>query len=671
MTTSLKRLDVSARLLAAIGLAALTTTQEINGLWLATAWSLFMAGLFTDRLPGLQRAIRRAETSAAIALVVATLIDFFVVKNTIFVVVAHFLMLFQMFKVIGPRERKDGVQMGLIGFFQLLAACTLSADIWQAALLVLLMPVGTAYLYWNYAARIAEESGASAAWPDQSLRRMHRTIQAIALPLNVLMTVAVFVFFPRLTFNLRVPGFGAGRSGYTDQLNLAQNGTVGQDAAVAAWMGFSDDAQRNRWSGYLRGDVLDTFDGQEWSTSRTLGSRLLTPDLNKVFHLRPLRGSTPFMHVQLTVLNTAKHTLFTPGTPLEITAPFARMDMNDAGALHWNAALQRPMEATILAIGGERQEESGLRTEDTRYLQLPDQGLDRTRALASDLAAGKTPAQIADALTAYLRTHYRYSLDLGETIPANPVDAFLFERRQGFCIHFASALAIMLRLNGIPSRVVAGYYQGEWNPLAHQILFREKNAHAWVEAYVDGHWQTYDPSPRAEFDAASLRGARIWWLRARETWDYLDYQWNRLIIEYDVYAQLRALARLHPTNDRGNRRWDGSWNRWNPRLRGNAAQESADSADVAIGKRVKLLAIGGGLFLLILLIGRTRQHRTRSDIPAFYVRFLRRMNRAGVAKQRSETAAEFAQRAVRQLPKHASLIEQTTTAYYQVRFRKK
>src|SRR5262249_33974966 len=131
-----------------------------------------------------------------------------------------------------------------------------------------------------------------------------------------------------------------------------------------------------------------------------------------------------------------------------------------------------------------------------RALDLPILPLARIKTFTQQIAGKGSPLVRAKKIEHYLRSHYGYSTDFGNRIVENPVEYFLFDRREGTCGHFASAMALMLRLQGIPSRVVAGYYKGEWNEPAQCVVIRERDAHAWVEAYIPGSgWVSFDPTP--------------------------------------------------------------------------------------------------------------------------------------------------------------------------------
>lgn len=135
-----------------------------------------------------------------------------------------------------------------------------------------------------------------------------------------------------------------------------------------------------------------------------------------------------------------------------------------------------------------------------RYLQLPASVTDRTRDLASQVAReadATTPFDQAMALQVHLRATYPYLLDS----PPPPedrdfVDDFLFVTRTGRCEHYATAMVVMLRTLGIPSRLVSGYSPGDVDPSYGGFLYLGTQAHTWIEAYFPGYgWIPFEPTP--------------------------------------------------------------------------------------------------------------------------------------------------------------------------------
>ena len=131
------------------------------------------------------------------------------------------------------------------------------------------------------------------------------------------------------------------------------------------------------------------------------------------------------------------------------------------------------------------------------YLNLPTALDPRIQKLAAQITSSSSNSyDKAAAVERYLNTRYGYTLQLLRTPVADPLANFLFERKQGHCEYFASAMAVMLRTLKIPVRVVNGFRSDEFNDVTGTYIIRAKNAHSWVEAYFpDYGWVTFDPTP--------------------------------------------------------------------------------------------------------------------------------------------------------------------------------
>ncbi len=104
---------------------------------------------------------------------------------------------------------------------------------------------------------------------------------------------------------------------------------------------------------------------------------------------------------------------------------------------------------------------------------------------------------------AFLQSECHYSLKPGRFRTQQPVAEFLFEKKKGYCEYFASATAVLLRLQGIPARYVRGFTVREANRIGGHYVVREADAHAWVEAFVPGRgWVEADATPAGEYEAA-------------------------------------------------------------------------------------------------------------------------------------------------------------------------
>ena len=120
----------------------------------------------------------------------------------------------------------------------------------------------------------------------------------------------------------------------------------------------------------------------------------------------------------------------------------------------------------------------------------------RTRAGAARCARARgSDAEYARAVLDWFRDNgLEYTLEPGVT-SLDSVDTTLFDSKRGFCGHFASAYATMMRAAGVPARVVTGYLGGEWNPVGGYLIVRQSDAHAWTEVWLEGQgWTRIDPT---------------------------------------------------------------------------------------------------------------------------------------------------------------------------------
>jgi transglutaminase-like putative cysteine protease len=130
---------------------------------------------------------------------------------------------------------------------------------------------------------------------------------------------------------------------------------------------------------------------------------------------------------------------------------------------------------------------------------LDESGYGRVLALARRLSAGaRTPLEVVARVEAYLDDTDRFTYS--EDVPNRrlPIPAFLFADKAGYCQHFSGAMALLLRMAGIPARVAAGFAPGQFDAGKGQYVVRDLDAHSWVEVWFNGiGWVTFDPTPSA------------------------------------------------------------------------------------------------------------------------------------------------------------------------------
>ncbi len=294
-------------------------------------------------------------------------------------------------------------------------------------------------------------------------------ICAIALPSSSLF----FLILPRTNF----PFFnffnksGYGRSGFTDTVSLGEIADIQDDDAVIfrAEMGRIGDQDL-----FWRGIVLDEFDGASWRSS----------DEDQGILYRSLRG-TGREEIQQTIYLEpyGNKYLFALDKPVSVVLYQARR------VIHLERApkdhIYERVRYTALSIPQDVLPEAQI--DRARHLRLPPDYSPPIRELSEKVVAGlSSEEERVKALMKFTKFgEYQYSLK-GLPVSKTPLEDFLFKSKRGNCEYFASSLAVMLRMAGIPARLVGGYRGGYYNRTANYYMVLQKNAHVWVEAFVEG-----------------------------------------------------------------------------------------------------------------------------------------------------------------------------------------
>jgi transglutaminase-like putative cysteine protease len=370
-------------------------------------------------------------------------------------------------------------------------------------------------------------------------------------------------------------------------------------------------------------------------------------------------GQGKILHYRVLLEPLGTNVFFVAPKPRWVQGGYRMVTMDAGGALYdldrehpvgvyeGESDVSRPREGALLS-GWDGEVASNLVTDEKKLLQLPQ--LDpRIPQLAREITArSRIPYQQAADLENYLRTHYGYTLDLGRVVPKDPLASFLFERKQGHCEYFASAMAVMLRTLGIPARVVNGFRGGEFNDITSQYVVRMRNAHSWVEAYIPNYgWMSFDPTPGDSLGAHGRLSRIMLYLDAASSF------WREWVINYDVQHQ-RELGQAATNSSRQFFERTRNWgqDRYQAlldsarRLRYRMIASPKSWAFGAICMVVLLLAIVNGRAALALIArAQLAAHPERSPQKAasiWYERMIRTVARRGWHKQPAQTPAEFA-----------------------------
>jgi len=349
-------------------------------------------------------------------------------------------------------------------------------------------------------------------------------ICSIALPGSLLF----FIILPRTNYPIFsfLNKSGYAMSGFTDTIKLGEITGIQEDNTVIfrAQM-----AKINEHELYWRGIVLDEFDGLSWKNSGKQSKFSTTPlqgrEIAQVIYLEPYGNKF----------------LFALDKPHSIALRHIHFsdDLSYSLSDHILERIRYEASSIISDFLPDQTVDRG------QYLQIPSDFSPKIGKLVEDLSEGKTDTQIANAMLQHIkRGNYHYSIT---NLPksAKPLEDFLFQHKTGNCEFFASSLAVMLRMAGIPTRLVGGYRGGYYNNTAGYYMVLQHNAHVWVEAYLPQRqgWIRIDPTIYGRLDPATGRG-KGFFVQLKLMLDTFNYYWYTFIINYDFSKQLALLKKI-------------------------------------------------------------------------------------------------------------------------------
>ena len=555
----------------------------------------------------------------------------------------------------------------------------------------------------NEAKAEAGERPADLAWRARGLITGRFLFGSSLLALGIFAASLVFFFFfPRLGMGFF---FSQGRnaqsvSGFSDRIELGHFGTIKDNMRVVMRVEFPDDPEDEDRRLRMRGISFDHYDGRVWSKTtgeiqelrqQDLGTwvkppaegtyqRLPGARLRQRVYLEPLDmeqrmifGQPRIMRLsvespELNRLRLRRHQLrfFADGS-----GDLSTRVSNDVALRYLvDSRLQRPDPVELRSAAGEIPPAIA-----AMYLQLPERLEAGVGDLARQVTVGATaPFDQVVAIERHLVDQYGYSTEGGHD-PTRPLESFLFDRKEGHCEYFASAMALMLRTLGVPARPANGFFGGVYNSFGRFYTVRQADAHSWVEVYFAGYgWVTFDPTP----PGAVLVPAEGGVVGTLEEWfDSLRLQWYKWVVEYDlekqiaffraVGEQLGSLQDFFPKpkgSARSRRAWSEGFKEW----------ASRPATWIVLGLPILLLLLWRfGLLRRLWRALRALVRRRDGPVPAgaagaLYHRMLRALSRQGVGRRSQETPRELASRLSSAKYAAADSVERLTTAFEAARY---
>jgi hypothetical protein len=581
-------------------------------------------------------------------------------------------------KILTAKTNRDYTYVKMIAAMELLAAAVLSSSLSFFGYLALFLMLAIAAFSSGEVRRSAQLRKAVVRAGLPAFARRLGVLATFLFSGILVMTAVMFFILPR-TARAALERFVPSRyhmPGFSNGITLGQIGEIKRNTSAVMHIRTDppgDGLKYARW----RGSALSRFDGKRWDNPPPIREIALPVEhgvlLVNTLDRTPIRPGhvIPYI-VQLNEI--APEMLFIAGMPrtISINLPMVRRAVESGsylinlpvgyrGGLMYgvNSFFEddtAPVRTTPRQLSLRDREE---------LLQLPEIDPRIPRLAREMTAGGLSEVERARMLEHRLRSDYGYTLELLPAAVADPLANFLFERKKGHCEYFASAMAVMLRSLGIPSRVITGFQSGVYNPMTHLQVVRASDAHSWVEAWIPGNgWTTFDPTP-ADPSAASVG------LSARMAlfFDAAEQFWQDWVMGYDLDRQIVLAARMDESARKIKFNWFGD-------LR-NQIVASAKSAMVY----APWIVVIAGIALALILYGRSivawwgSLKRTRrlargqgvaSDATILYARMLRALAKRGMHKPPWLTPGEFA----RVLPSSevSGVVNDLTGFYNEFRF---
>ncbi|HVG08346.1 MAG TPA: transglutaminaseTgpA domain-containing protein [Thermoanaerobaculia bacterium] len=467
-------------------------------------------------------------------------LDAFVISRRLLTPVLHLILFALLVKLFSLTRERDKWQVAIGVFFLFLASMGTSVHptivLYLIAFLAISLVMLTRFAFLHVLAGFGRE--------DPELARIPmRGFLVVCVLLTVMLSVPLFAFLPRVPSPYIVGrGSGLGQTiesaGFSDEVTLDSIGQIRNSRDVALRLleeGTIDPGRDMRF----KAATYDLFQGGTWRRSpfrMALGRGRESAGIWLAKGRQPERWARIF----LAPINSQSVPL-----PVEtvVVAPQATtLGLDEGGAVSFRFQPQELVEFRV-GMAGEpvmtAKEPSGTPYEPALDLAGVTPPI---AALAARVMGGGTPLERAQRLEAHLIQDYEYTLDFRGRSAENPIEDFLFRYKSGQCEYFASSMVLLLRSQGIPARLVTGFLGGEYNPFEGYYIVRDSNAHAWVEAYVEGEgWRIFDPTPPAGRPVAEATGVS---LLMRQAWDFVAFRWDRYVLTFGIYDQLRIFGGL-------------------------------------------------------------------------------------------------------------------------------
>lgn len=592
------------------GLLAFTGGAGFEPLSATPAGAALLLALLWQPAAALGARLDRIWMVAAILLVLRALYHVLAVAGDVVIPVVDLLLLLLCAEALRPLESRHEERLYALSFALLLASTAYRPGVLFAVAFVAYVVLATVALVLGHVRREAERHRI------HELRVSNRFLAATAAfsGVTLAMSAVVFLAFPRVPRGWMGRGltFATAIAGFSEEVSLAEHGArIYSNPEIVLRVEFPEGRPTGSGGLHWRGRSYDHFDGVRWSRSGDLPRSSPAPS----WYARRWPGPVARHEIYAAPLDVRVLFALHPLVGLETHSPI-RVALDNAGDLVYFGSAA-PAYAAYSATGDPGPEAlralpDGPAPAERFYLQLPPLSA-RVRQLADSLAAlATTRYDRVATVERWLESGFGYTLELPATAREATLEHFLFERREGHCEYFSTAMVVLLRAVGIPARNVNGFLGGDWNEFGNYLAVTQNDAHSWVEVWFPQiAWVPFDPTPAGGAGAAR---ATAWFWPGRFLLDGLQHRWNKWVLDYSLDRQIGLFQRTAALFSAGEDRTD------RVRPRGGAPGHARWIAG-ALGAAALLL------FMRLALRGRRAASRPETGL---YLKLRQAYERAGL-----------------------------------------
>jgi protein-glutamine gamma-glutamyltransferase len=676
---------ITSFLLAAVSAAPLLNSGEIGLVYSLCFIGLWLLGWLLEPPLTYNRRFRLLINITVLGVLAIQLVQF-ILGTPIAIAGMEFAVVFLGIKLCSRASASDYYQIIILSFLHVIAATVTTNDLSYGIAFLIFVSLSTLVLVLSYLRQEMERRFGPDVQPDGSemLRRLLNSKRIISpgfvlgttllsVPV-LLLTVFLFIVFPRIGLGLlgRLPSRQA-TAGFSDEVTLGDLDIGRQENRVLIRLepfGIHGD-QPTHLPIKLRGAVFDRFETGTWKKPRRARWKKMKHNGNRYALHRKSASTEKFHGYDVLLVSIEPPFIFLPdGAQLIQTYTMAQkggiqprlLETSREGTIRYDdkakVGIRYRVHLSDVPPYGEAP------NDDLAYLDIPP-GHERVVQMAMEsIPSGVTDKEsVAAALVQTLKTDYHYSTQLSsaklETVDEDALHRFLFTRKTGYCEHFATALTLLLRASGIPARLVTGFSGADWNGIGGYYVVRQRFAHAWTEAFLDGKWVSLDATPPTQMSSTKYEYSELAMII-----DTIRMRWHKRVVGYNVGTQAKIAV--------------GLWRRWIHRFGYNSKRTSVPKW---------ILAFLTSSIIIVIAYRRWRRLSPRSkkgtekqkrrttkrlrEASRLYQLVDRRLSRLGYPRPASNTPDEHIRHIANNDKRLAELAQRLTRRYNEVRFGQK